>query len=141
LNAANNLTNAMEIATNRLNAKYNKRVKFNLELMAERAVDAFYESYDPNMYVRQEGLYKGYKITVNNDEWSIDTGSQYMETDYDAGKEYVFTNSFEKGWHGGAIDGPDHPEPGTPWWRAYGEWYKRAARGPSPERLLEAAGV
>lgn len=136
-NAAQNLLNAIDSATNQLNKKYNNRVRFNLELMGERAVDAFYESYSPNMYSRQEGLYKAVKVIANDDEWSIDSGAEYMETDYKVGKDYVYVNSFEKGWHGGAIDGPDHPEPGIPWWKAYGEWYRRATRGPSPDQLLE----
>ncbi len=135
-NAATNLQNIMKKATDQLNAKYNKRVKFNLELMVERAVDQFYESYTPNIYDRKEGLYKAAKITVNDDEWNIDTGADYMKTSYRVGNEYIYVNSFEKGWHGGSIDGPEHPEPGVPWWKLYGEWYKRATRGPSPEELI-----
>lgn len=139
-NAGENLLKAMELIAEQLNEKYNKRVKFNLELMLERAVDQFYESYTPNMYSRQEGLYDAGKITANDSEWSIDTddGYNYMSGSYDAGAEYVFVNSFLKGYHGGAIDGPEHPNPGQPWWKIYDEWYKPATRGPSPEKLLEA---
>lgn len=117
----------------KLTQKYHKRLKFNLELMIEHATDAFYDSYSPKMYSRQEGLYKGAKAIVEWDDWSIDIGPEHMETSYDAGVDYVFWNSFQNGFHGGAVDGPDHPEPGTPWWRAHGIWSRPAAQGPSIE--------
>ena len=63
-----------------------------------------------------------------------------MKTDYEAGKEYVYVNSFEKGYHGGSIGGPDHPEPGVPWWKLHGEWYKPATRGPAPDQLIGEEG-
>lgn len=139
--AAEELYVAIDRTTELLNAKYNKRVKFNLELIIERAVDKFYESYSPTMYGRQEGLYTAKKITVNDEEWSFDTGPTYMTTSYGGedggvGTDYIYINSFEQGFHGGAIGGPDHPEPGVPWWKAHGEWYKPATQGPAPDSLI-----
>ena len=143
LNAGQDLLTAIDIIPKKLNAKYNPRVKFDLELMGENAVRAFYDSYSPYIYSRQEGLLSAFKVTANDDEWKIEVGAEFMTGHYDAGTEYVYINSFEKGWHGGAIDGPDHPEPGTPWWRTpFPEltyWKSPAARGPSPLEELIAA--
>lgn len=125
------LIEAAEKISAKLNAKYNKRVKFNLELIVKNAVDDFYQSYSPHRYKRQEGLYKGAKVNATDDDWSIELGPQFMETNYEAGINYVYWNSFENGFHGGAVDGPDHPEPGVPWWKLHGEWYMPAAQGPS----------
>lgn len=143
LNAGQDLLTAIDIIPKKLNAKYNPRVKFDLELMGENAVRAFYDSYSPYIYSRQEGLLSAFKVTANDDEWKIEVGAEFMTGHYDAGTEYVYINSFEKGWHGGAINGPDHPEPGTPWWRTpFPEltyWKSPAARGPSPLEELIAA--
>ena len=123
-----------------LETKYNKRVKFNLELMLENAVRAFYDSYSPNSYDRQEDLLNAAKITVEPDEpWSIETGAEYMHGGHRAGNDYIYVNSFEQGYHGGAVDGPEHPSPGTPWWRIPGgPWISPATQGPSPEEELAA---
>lgn len=106
--------------------------------MVERAVDKFYESYTPNMYSRKEGLYKGAKVTADDSTWRLDTGSEFMTTSYKVATEYIYSNSFENGFHGGADSGPGHPEPGTPWWKAYGEWYMPATSGPAPEDSISA---
>ena len=125
------LMEAIDKINRKLNEKYNKRVKFNLELMVENAADAFYDSYSPHMYQRQLGLYNGAKVNADDDDWSIEFGPQFMQTNYAAGIGYVYWNSFENGFHGGAVDGPEHPEPGTPWWKVHGIWYKPAPKGPS----------
>lgn len=106
--------------------------------MGERAVDAFYESYTPHIYKRNESLYTAYKITVDENEWSLDideNGGYLTGTNYDS--NYVYINSFVEGYHGGAVNGPDHPEPGIPWWKFHGEWLKPATRGPSILKLIE----
>lgn len=135
--AQEELLQIIRIAVEKLDVKYNKRVKFNLELILERAVDQFYESYTPNMYRRKEGLYKAGEVTATDDEWSLRTGAEFIEVDYPAGTDYVFWNSFQNGYHGGAVDGPEHPEPGVPWYKAYGEWLRPATPGPSIEGLIE----
>lgn len=138
LGVAQEFITALTTIKSRLDAKYNKRVKFNLELMVEHAVDAFYDSYAPHMYDRQEDLYNAAKVIVNDEEWSIDLGPQYMKGSHKIGNDYIYVNSFTYGYHGGAIDGPDHPDPGTPWWKLHGKWYLPATQGPSPEEAIEA---
>ena len=147
LNAMKECELAIKKVTEELNKKYNKRVKFNLELIIERAVDAFYESYEPNKYNRQFGLYDAKEIIVNDDEWSFNTGAEYMTTEYKVPTEYIYINSFEQGWHGGAVNGKDkyetpHPSPGTPYWMLHGEWYKPATRmkAPYPEKAIADQG-
>ena len=142
LNTGQELLTAIDVIPKKLNEKYNKRVKFDLELMGENAVAAFYDSYSPHIYSRQEGLLTAFKVTANDDEWKMEVGPEFMSGEYAAGTEYVYVNSFEKGWHGGAINGPEHPEPGTPWWRTpFPEltyWKSPAARGPAPlDKIIE----
>lgn len=124
------------MTTEKLNLKYNKRVKFNLELILERAVDQFYESYGPSIYRRKLDLYNAKKITVDDDTWEFETGAEYMKFGHRVPNDYIYVNSFEQGYHGGAIDGPNHPDPGTPWWKIYGEWYMPATQGPAPDDLI-----
>lgn len=136
-NVCQDALDASQLIFTRIRPKYNKRVKFNLELIAERAVEVFYESYDPpHVYSRQEGLLKAFKVIATNDEWSLETGAEYIQASYRVGTDYVFENSFVRGYHGGAIGGPKHPSPGTPWWKLYGKWYKPATKGPAPEDLI-----
>lgn len=138
LAAAREAAAAYKIVKTRIRQKYNKRVKFGLELIAEHAVTDFYDSYSPHKYKRQEGLLTAYQIIADDDEWSIDTGSQYMTSEYRVDKDYIYENSFMRGWHGGAIDGPEHPNPETPWWKLHGEWYKPAKPGPAPIKYIDA---
>lgn len=126
----------------KLNSKYNKKVGSQLRVIAKSAVDKFYESYEPHIYKRGEGLYTAFKVIANDEEWTLKTGPEFMKRDYKAGKEYVYINSFEQGFHGGAIDGPKHPDPGTPYWRKpppdYTFWGKPATQGPAPQDLIDA---
>ena len=59
-----------------------------------------------------------------------------METSYRVSTDYIFDNSFVRGFHGGADDGPGHPDPGQPWWKLHGKWYKPATSGPSAEETI-----
>lgn len=59
-----------------------------------------------------------------------------MKKKHQFGNEYIFWNSFQNGFHGGAVDGPGHPDPGTPWWKFHGRWYKPAASGPQIESAI-----
>ena len=49
---------------------------------------------------------------------------------------YIYINSFVEGFHGGAIDGEGHPNPGIPYWRKpepdYPYWGMPAIRSSSP---------
>ena len=100
-------------------AKYGNQCKASLEL----AIEQFYDDYQPRIYKRQEGLLKAYRI---NKDGTYDFDSELITGHHRAGKEYLFSLAFMEGYHGGVKDGPEHPNPGTPYWRKpvpqYTEW-------------------
>lgn len=124
-----------------INRKYKKEVKENLEYIGRTAIDEYYESYTPNLYRRMFDLYNSYKIHVTDEVWEILYDSSYMNgghrVDKDDG-EYIYNWMFKLGWHGGAVGGPNHPSPGTPWWKLSGQWYKQAVQTDSPYERIKA---
>lgn len=124
-----------------INKKYKKEVKENLEYIARTAIDNYYESYSPNLYKRSFDLYNIYKVHVTDKEWEILYDSSYMNKTHRVDKddsEYIYDWMFKLGWHGGAAYGPDHPSPGTPWWKLSGSWYKPAIQTGSPYKQIKA---
>ena len=110
----------LEEQNKKLTQKFVKEAKENLSYIASTAIDKFYEDYEPHFYSRTYDLYNTYRIKVDENEWSIDFDSSWMENWHrvDAqDPEYIFENSFIHGWHGGAISGEGHPNPGVPHWR------------------------
>lgn len=95
----------------KINDTYDRRIKFNLDLIAQNAIDSFYEDYYPLVYSRQEDLYKTYKIIITQDDRKIDFGPQYMNGGHRAGTEYIYNRMFVHGYHGGA------PHAGGYYWR------------------------
>lgn len=97
--------------------------------LADSVIETWYDSYGPKYYAknRKKSLYRA--ITFSSDEYgvSVHFGHERMISDHGKLAEYIYTNSFEEGYHGGARQGIDkmgfeHPEPGTPWYmRFYGE--------------------
>lgn len=104
----------------KLTNKFITQATENLNYIARTAIDKFYEDYEPHWYNRTYDLYNMYRVKVTEDEWSVDFDSTWSETWHrvDAqDPEYIFENSLVRGWHGGAISGEGHPNPGTPYWR------------------------
>lgn len=117
--------------------------KNKVESIYKDVVDSFYGDYTPHYYDRTGDLYKLLEIEVGKQRakpiihkerlWPSNDG-----IDADGLYDLVFVG----GWHGGAPSGPDHPSPGTPYWRApypqYYEWYRPAYKSPSMwENLVE----
>ena len=138
-----------------ITTKYEKLLRSELNYIADSAIDAFYEDYDPNTYNRLGDLYNTYKITVKRNkydiEYEIDFSPNYMK--YHRGKKtYIYEAVFEEGWHGGDKAGAGHPEPGIPWYRNLGAinragddyesyepsgfWLRRAACSTSPYEVM-----
>lgn len=129
-----------------------KQVASEWKDMFDRCVETFYESYDPVYYKRNHGLYKAYRITTNGKTLTAQRDSFYMPGLYKVSTRYIYKYMFEEGWHGGAIDGVGHPEPGTPWWKtpppfmanklgvpAWSQWSAMAASSKSPDTLIDEA--
>ena len=144
----------MKKENDKLTEKFIRKAKENLKYIATTAIDKFYEDYEPHFYERTWELYNTYKITVTEDDWSIDFDSSWMGDTHRAEPEFIFENSFIRGWHGGGTSGDDHPEPGVPYWRwpdvtiytEYGgkikafshesPWFTPALRSPSPYKEI-----
>lgn len=123
---------------NKLAEKYSEDLNDELRMIAIRAIDGFYADYKPRMYERYGDLYNTYKIDVNVENYSVvydvDFSPEYMK--YHAeNRDYIYEICFMEGWHGGAVSGEGHPDPGVPWWRLTFEqdkysdgWYQEAKR-------------
>lgn len=130
---------------------YKKKAKQDMESIARRTIDLFYGDYDPHKYDRWGDLYNAFKVTVNDKVWKIEYKSSFMKYPHRASNEYIFMLSFVSGYHGGAINGPDHPAPGTlygpnligqgiPYYRTfpyYKAWSRPAVKSESPYLKIE----
>lgn len=122
----------------------NIQVQKKLDDIARTAIDDFYDSYKngPHVYERTEDLYNTYKITVDDDMWNIQVGSEFMQNKHHQENDLVYWLSMKVGVHGG------FPHNGAYYWRTptgiFSEWYP----GPAPygpedieSRILEEADV
>ena len=122
--------NDLDKIKNDLNEEISNGVCDDLEEMFEYDINkGFYDStiFKPRKYRRKKSLLKAYDIkkTKNGVVW--DFGSKYMQEGlHRADNEYIFQNSFVKGFHGGAdkIKNVEkskykqpHPDNKTPYWR------------------------
>lgn len=93
-------------------------------------IKSWYSSYRPIYYYgnkRKKSLYDAVEFTLSDMGVSVHFGSDGMTYYHGLLADYIYTNSFEEGYHGGARKGIDklgfsHPEEGTPWYmRFYAE--------------------
>lgn len=138
-----NFDSVVEDKAQKIEYSYIQKGKKDINQIARNVIDEFYESYDPIYYAddRWGDLYNAYKVTVNNKVWKIEYGAQFMKYRHRASNEYIFELAFEWGYHGGAWNGPNHPEPGVPYYRKY-PFYKQWSRPAtfasfSPYRSIE----
>lgn len=83
----------------------------------ETCIDKYYSSYNQIFYTRTYALKKTYKIEKNGCIINWIVGPNLMPETHRVSNEYIYEYMFEKGYHGGAVTGKDHPSPGTPWYR------------------------
>ena len=117
------------------------------EEICKREIDRFYNEYSPTLvYKRKYDLKNVYNLDVTRDgEFIFELGSEFMKKKHRVSNDYIYEKMFVEGWHGGADDGPGHPDPGKNYWRtpsvnddehgiaAYSYWWsKPAARSISP---------
>lgn len=123
--------------------------KMAIKLVKEQlqdAVDEWYAFYDPRYYRRTYGLEDIAKVEIKG------SGAEmYIDAYYDVslmgghnlGNEELYDLTIREGYHGGARSGPDHPNPGTPYYRIpvpylssglppYSQWGSPAVKTPSP---------
>lgn len=131
------------------------------EEICKNEIDRFYREYSPDkdkkvrlrngyaykmVYKRKYDLKNVYNLDVTkNGDFIFELGSEFMKKKHRVDNEYIYEKMFEEGWHGGAHDGPGHPNPGKNYWRtpsvddeehgikAYSYWWdKPAAKSTSP---------
>ena len=109
----------------------------NFKKLFRESVRSFYGAYSPAEYHRRYSLYKMGKFEVASESILIHVGGEYSPIGHRVDNDYIYTNSFVKGFHGGAISGQNHPSPGVPYWRTpkphYPYWGRPAASSDSPE--------
>lgn len=114
----------------KMNKKYPKKYKEELEEIGRSVISEWYATYDPIYYDRQMGLKNAWKVTLNGMNYRVDFGSELMNTSYNISTEYIFENSFMNGYHGGAMHN------GIPYWRTpypeFTAWGRPALRSFSP---------
>ena len=81
------------------------------------AVRKFYGMYSPLYYRRRYSLHKMARFVVSGEPFLIELGGEFSGMGHRVSEEYIYENSFKRGYHGGAISGPGHPSPGVPLWR------------------------
>lgn len=121
-----------------IDKKYVKELKSNLEYIGRTTIDMFYESYDPTSYQRKYDLYNTYNIMVTEKKYEVNFSESYMKYRHRVSNSYIYDIAFLQGYHGGANSGPNHPEPGVPWWKDFSNgsrgknWLEPAAKTSSP---------
>ena len=137
----------------KMNNTYPKKYHDELQEIGLDVVTRWYASYEPFMYERTLGLKKAFDVKLEGTNYRVDFSPDLMDDVYEVEKEYIYENSFVGGYHGGAIDGPGHPNPGIPYWRTshfynYGEatdrtgwrydgWGRPAKKSPSPYHMMK----
>lgn len=124
VNAVNDAKDAFPIIEKKTIQKYNIKVKRELGHICRNAVDLFY-SKDDFSYDRFGDLYNAFKVVVNNNEWSVYYGPEFMKHKHHQKNEIIYNNSFVNGYHGGSwgkedINGFQPPE-GIPYYRGPGK--------------------
>lgn len=124
--------------------KYLKEVKEQLEYACRTSVDTFYESY-PKLkelsYDRLGDLYNAFEVVVDEKKQGVHMDSSLMQYEHHQDNEYIYENSFMRGYHGGSI-GTDQNgiTQSEPWYRtppAWERWYYRAAKSKSPYQMIK----
>ena len=116
----NEAKDACKEEAKKIEKKYQSIIEKELNYRATNIIDRFYADYpDPHVYDRWGDLYNVFKVTVNDKVWEIKMSPNYMKYDHGVPNEYIYTLAFQYGYHGGAIDGEDHPAPGVPYYRTF----------------------
>lgn len=126
--------------------RYIDKAEREMSKIGRLAVWKWYKSYSPIYYNRKRTLYYGFKVTGKNGVLKVHFGPEEMYHVHFVDKinpSYIFENSFMGGFHGGAIDGENHPNPGVPYWRTpppdYPYWSVPARQDESPYSRIDYA--
>lgn len=133
--------------------KFKKNYVKEANRIARHYVFEWYCDYTPIYYHRKRTLYHAFRITYKDHEIIEHFGPEDMYPLHRVDSidpEYIYYNSFELGYHGGAISGVDpmgypHPNKGIPYYMKhnteppYQRWSRRAIKTNIPKRQIEEA--
>ena len=108
------LADSIETAEKKTNEEIPKKSQSYFEYASRQGITEWYEAYDPIYYGRTMSLLHVFEVQpevglVNINLDSSRLGGHRVDGDY------IYEHMFKDGFHGGAIDGPEHPSPGTPY--------------------------
>lgn len=135
------------IKINEMNKRYPALYVTELQELGKSIIAQWYASYDPIFYDRTRSLYKTYDIRIEDGEFLVvDFDAEYMnEYGHRVSNSYIYENSFEKGFHGGADKDNKknkHPNPGIPYWRtpigSFQQWGRPAIYTFSPYQRMNS---
>lgn len=117
-----------------------KALKLELQYIIDKYVDSFYSAYTPGSntysgskknadtgyssapYQRLYNLYDAFKIEIEDDDWRVEAGHEFMDPMTGSKgadiTRYVFELSLRWGFHGAHI----RSGAGVPWWRTPPNW-------------------
>lgn len=101
----NLIANASEIIR-QVNSRLAHEQYINAKRIADNAIDEFYAGYTPHpkSYGRRLDLYNAYDIGIRNGEdFIFQVGPDLMKYYHHQGNEFVYENSFVRGFHGGSM--------------------------------------
>ena len=134
----NRLASSIETAKSKTNLEIPVKAAPEIESASRFAVEDWYMSFNPDYYERTESLLNVYDIQPQ-----IGTINVHLRSDelggHRASNDYIYEYMFILGYHGGAISGPEHPAPGTPYWRTgleFSKWGDPAPKTTSAYTLM-----
>lgn len=131
-----NVIKDAERKVEKINKEYPEKYKIELDEIRKDVVSKWYNTYEPYIYNRHMDLKNAAKVSLEGINYRVQFGSEFMEYEHRADNEYIYQNSFIDGYHGGASDGIEHPNPGIPYWRRpvpqFSQWGRPAKRSFSP---------
>lgn len=133
------LAYTIETAEKKTNEEIPKKAAPEIESASRFAVEDWYMAFNPSSYERTESLLNVYDVQPLVGEINVHLSSDELGG-HRVGNNYIYEYMFKQGYHGGAIDGPEHPSPGTPYWRTgfnFSEWGRPAPKTTSAYILMQ----
>ena len=123
-----------------MNEKYPQMYKDELEEVGKHVISEWYSKYSPFVYDRNLGLYDAFEVQLDGLDYYVNFDSDLLDDVYHQSVDWIYENSFVKGYHGGSSKGKGHPVPGIPYWRRptplFIEWGAPAKYSFSPYLIM-----
>lgn len=132
------LANSIEVAEKKTNEEMPKKLQPYFEYASRQGITEWYEAYNPIYYGRTMSLLHVFEVQPETGLVNINLDSGRLGG-HRVNGDYIYEHIFKDGFHGGAIGGPNHPSPGTPYWRTgigFSHWGNPAVQTESAYDLM-----